>query len=84
MQDSSIVNNFNCSSRTLVKAIQTTECVSEPYTEDMCTQLLTTTQSCSVGARNSILVNTTGNQQSLETNLTTFLNILGEIIVCHL
>ena len=79
-QDSSSVNNFNCSSQTLVRAIDNTECVSEPYTGDVCLQLLATTWSCSVGARSSVLVNASDRRQTLETNLTTFLNILSEFI----
>ena len=80
MQDSSSVNNFNCSSLTSVKTIDNTDdCATEPYTGALCMQLLATTQSCSVGARNSVLVNASGKQQLLETNLTTFLSILGEL-----
>ena len=44
----------------------TVECVSEPYTGALCTQLLATTQLCSVGARNSVLVNASGKQQLLD------------------
>ena len=79
MQDSSSVNNFNCSSPSVKTIDNTVECVSEPYTGALCMQLLTTTQSCSVGVRNSVLVNASGEQQLLETNLTTFLSILGEL-----
>ena len=59
-------------------SIDNTECDSEPYTGDLCRTILATTQSCSVGARGSVLVNTTDRQQSLEKNLTTFLGIVGE------
>ena len=55
----------------------TVKCVSELYTGNLCTGLLKATQTCALGTRNSILVNTSGMQQVLETNLTTFFSILG-------
>ena len=82
IQDSSNgINRFNCSNQTVVMTTgNSTECVSQPYTGDLCLQLLSRTQSCSVGARNDVLVTTSSEQKSLESNLTIFLNLLGELL----
>ena len=81
MQAVSRNDTVNCSNQFTSVRISGTDqkCISEVYTGEACRQMLARTQGCALGRNIMDVVSiSSGSQQIISNNLTTFLSIIGK------